>query len=459
MSEDAKHGFLNLKGNHLPPNGRENSMLFSKIRNFNQTFSSIASLFYGTSNDSGMAHQDGIDSNEADSNQQAPVITRATIQNRSAHDPQKLAPPFEIPDVDTPTPTRPGTPCIGIRHEDMWEQRDLGAYTVTNAHETSLSDLKSLPQHDANQFDVRGLNCNAPEGSDASSVSIPELASSIDSLKLSSSPSKSSKSFTFDNYMSIPSTLYSFGDTPPLSPDSSSCGTSTSLSQLADPQPHSGLDLPPDHHDDNHDPQILPNLEDIRKGKKPERTVCYDPKNDVAQTQSAFSDTQADTAGEWYGLEYTLELSCKERHASETYAWDANMGESSRSHESWAALRRGTIHPFFEDEDYHQWKNWHKHLDREEERRRFRRRLEFEARSKDLAWYYLNEMRTREVMYWQLEVYGIIGLDVKERLVTLTERRRDPYYPPKKHNLGWYLKRSRTIACLRELRPQPRLGA
>ncbi|KAJ3842625.1 hypothetical protein F5878DRAFT_722084 [Lentinula raphanica] len=459
MSEDAKHGFLNLKGNHLPPNGRENSMLFSRIRNFNQTFSSIASLFYGTSNDSGMAHQDGIDSNEADSNQQAPVITRATIQNGSAHDPQKLAPPFEIPDVDTPTPTRPGTPCIGIKHEDLWEQRDPGIYTVINAHETSPSDLKSLPQHDANQFNVRGLNCNALEDSDTSFVSIPELVSSIDSLDISSSSFQSSESYAFNRYISIPSMLSSLGDTPPLSPDSSSCGTSSSLSQLAGSQPISRINIAPIHHDNNHDPQGKPKLEEIREGKKPERTICHDPMNDIAQTNSAASDTQPDNASEWYGLEYTLELSCKERHASETYACDNNMGESSRSRESWAALRRGTIHPFFEDEDYHQWKNWHKHLDREEERRRFRRRLEFEARSKDLAWYYLNEMRTREVMYWQLEVYGMIGSNVKERLVTLTERRRDPYYLPKKHNLGWYLKRSRTIACLREFRPQPRLSA
>lgn len=73
-----------------------------------------------------------------------------------------------------------------------------------------------------------------------------------------------------------------------------------------------------------------------------------------------------------------------------------------QSRESWAALRRGTIHPFFEDEDYYHWKNWHRHLDREDERRKHRKGLEFRARSKDMAWLYLNEMKTREVMYWQL---------------------------------------------------------
>jgi hypothetical protein len=29
---------------------------------------------------------------------------------------------------------------------------------------------------------------------------------------------------------------------------------------------------------------------------------------------------------------------------------------------------------------------------------------------------------------------------------------QDPYLPPMKHNLAWYLKRSRSVACLRELR-------
>lgn len=29
---------------------------------------------------------------------------------------------------------------------------------------------------------------------------------------------------------------------------------------------------------------------------------------------------------------------------------------------------------------------------------------------------------------------------------------QDPYSPPKKHDLGWYLKRSRSVACIRELK-------
>jgi hypothetical protein len=71
-------------------------------------------------------------------------------------------------------------------------------------------------------------------------------------------------------------------------------------------------------------------------------------------------------------------------------------------------------------------------------------------------------------------VYGAIAKDVKERLATLADRRpvsqcfnysfhlfisvlQDPYYPPKKHTYAWYLKRSRSIACLSELQPSPDL--
>jgi len=54
-------------------------------------------------------------------------------------------------------------------------------------------------------------------------------------------------------------------------------------------------------------------------------------------------------------------------------------------------------------------------------------------------------------MYWQKEIYGIIGNDVKERLAFIAEHRPDPYNPAMKHNLGWYLKRSRSFGCPREL--------
>ncbi|KAJ7849313.1 hypothetical protein B0H13DRAFT_2674727 [Mycena leptocephala] len=69
-----------------------------------------------------------------------------------------------------------------------------------------------------------------------------------------------------------------------------------------------------------------------------------------------------DDKDEWYGLEYTLALSTRERRASDTHSFSA--GEHSKSRESWAAIHQGTIHPFFEDEEYYEWKNWHRYLDR-----------------------------------------------------------------------------------------------
>ena len=37
-------------------------------------------------------------------------------------------------------------------------------------------------------------------------------------------------------------------------------------------------------------------------------------------------------------------------------------------------------------------------------------------------------------------------------IVSITQ---DPYYPPTKHGLGWHLKRSRSVGCLRELYSVP----
>jgi len=67
-------------------------------------------------------------------------------------------------------------------------------------------------------------------------------------------------------------------------------------------------------------------------------------------------------------------------------------------------------------------------------------------------------------------VYGIVAREVKERLNYITVHCpvstsstqiatrlcgfiiQDPYFPPKKHDLAWYLKRSRSVGCIRELK-------
>ncbi|KAF9563349.1 hypothetical protein CPC08DRAFT_816644 [Agrocybe pediades] len=203
--------------------------------------------------------------------------------------------------------------------------------------------------------------------------------------------------------------------------------------------------------DDSDDDQVVylgPQLQEVKEGKKPER--CPD---DVPVQDPGASSAIAEDNDEWYGLEYTLELSTRERQPSNS-TQSCSGGEHSKSRESWAAIHQGMIHPFFEDEDYHQWKNWHRFLDHQEEKKKHKKGYEFKVLSKDKAWLYVDEIRTRNVLYWQKEVFGVVARDVKDRLMYIVQRRPDPYFPPHKHNWSWYLKRSRSAACLRELKPR-----
>ncbi|KAE9391938.1 hypothetical protein BT96DRAFT_1023808 [Gymnopus androsaceus JB14] len=383
----------------------------------------------------------------------------STAFHRQNHYNQHLAPSQGL-DVDTPTPTRPTTPRNNYAYENSSDEsvfnQPRSSAQASHQHRAYCRDFLDADEGDEGGIVLSDMPIPESRASSFHSVATPSSATVVASLSSHSSSSSNS---------SLASS-FSSSDTPPLSPDGgSSLGTFPSILslseelELAKAEQEMYVQLSEDH--GGLDAQIRP--EEIREGKKPERVICYDALiDDLAGTDLDVNPNYQtnnrppiDDADEWYGLEYTLELSCKERRPSETYSYDESAGESSRSHESWAALRRGTIHPFFEDEDYYQWTKWHRYLDREDERRKHRKGLEFRARSRDMAWVYLNEMRAREVMYWQLEVYGGIEREVRETLSMLAERRRDPYYPAKKHNLGWYLKRSRSVGCLRELQPKP----
>ncbi|KAJ7250319.1 hypothetical protein C8J57DRAFT_1521325 [Mycena rebaudengoi] len=105
------------------------------------------------------------------------------------------------------------------------------------------------------------------------------------------------------------------------------------------------------------------------------------------QNIAAFTDVAPENdKDECYGLEYSLELSTRERRALDMHSFAA--GEHSKSRESWAAIHQGTIHPFCEDEEYHRWESWHHALEHQDERRRHRRARAFKASAKELAWYY-----------------------------------------------------------------------
>ncbi|KAG6879421.1 hypothetical protein C0992_002795 [Termitomyces sp. T32_za158] len=252
--------------------------------------------------------------------------------------------------------------------------------------------------------------------------------------------------------------VYDWGETsgtPPLTPDSfENVSLPSSL-------------LPGDYHNDLKDEygdeessiewnRSRSDSSEIKEGKRPDRSFgtlddSIEENHGSQKSRSLSPVAVYDDRDEWYGLDYTLELSRRERLPSDT----KSAGEHSKSHESWAAIHRGTIHPFLEDEDYYQWKNWHRYLDRQDERKKYKRGLEFKARSKDLACLYVDEMHTRDLLYWQKEVYGVVAKEVEERLHVLTQHRPDPYSPRKIHNFGWYLKRSLSVACLRELCPLP----
>ncbi|KAG6853171.1 hypothetical protein C0991_006349 [Blastosporella zonata] len=199
--------------------------------------------------------------------------------------------------------------------------------------------------------------------------------------------------------------------TPPLTPDS--------FEDFNHPSPTVPRDYDYDEENALESNRSDSYSREIKEGKKPDRSFESPIVHNLPAVHNLSSVAVHDDRDEWYGLEYTLAVSGRERLPSDT----KSAGEHSKSRESWAAIHQGTIHPFFEDEDYYQWKNWHRYLDRQDERKKHRRGWEFKARSKELAWFHVDEMRTRDFLYWQKEVYGFVGKDVKERLNVLAEHR------------------------------------
>ncbi|KAJ7590624.1 hypothetical protein C8J56DRAFT_1162752, partial [Mycena floridula] len=233
----------------------------------------------------------------------------------------------------------------------------------------------------------------------------------------------------------VPSSGSERDDTPPLTPDSFSL---PSLDQVDD------LDLPDLVCDDQ---EKLWNYTNVKEGKKPEPPIDYivdDISFDAPSSRAAEKAPVVADSDEWYGLEYTLELSCRERRPSDA--------DSNSSRESWAAIHLGTIDPYYEEEEFYHWTRWHRYLDQLEERRKHRRGLEFKAHCSDQSWIYLDDMRTRELYYWQMETFGRSAHEVTDRLTLLSEYRKDIYCPPQKHDLAWFLKRSRSLSSIRELR-------
>ncbi|KAJ7667563.1 hypothetical protein DFH06DRAFT_1182872 [Mycena polygramma] len=369
-------------------------------------------------------------------------------------------------DGATPTPTRPSSPRRFPSVKSIFT--NLASRGSRNTQPVRISILQTQMQTEEEEA-----------GDETPRYEL--LTSPLDSEFTASSPSLHRPS-EYQQHLSASSSFGSseLDDTPPLTPES----LLTDIALLSPPSENAELGYEYDY--DYNEPHVegdgqehgympmevdqpneqyayvRPHSMEIKEGKKPARPIDFDSlladiSDDADGPDALLSPGDPNLVGnnvgeddndEWYGLEYTLELSTRERRASETH---------SSSRESWAAIHQGTVHPFFEDEEYYQWKNWHRYLDRQDEKRKHRRGRAFKAHAKDLAWFYADEMHTRDLMSWQMEVYGDIEKDVLLRLRALEAHRPDPYYPPQKHDIGWYLKRSRSVASLRELRPLPQM--
>ncbi|OCH86217.1 hypothetical protein OBBRIDRAFT_838326 [Obba rivulosa] len=268
--------------------------------------------------------------------------------------------------------------------------------------------------------------------------------------------------------------------TPPLTPDSVYPSPTFSVSRPTHTWPSIAL---LECHEEGSTPIPPEKAELIKEGKKPQRPISYDALIDdisvgPAPTRDAQIDEDAldmlDTlttvsseSEEWSGLKYAVELSLRERRASECD--DPPVGEhskllftgfrlSSTSRESWAAIHAGFVHPVFENEEYTRWRKWHHYLDRQAQKRRVQKALAYQRYADELATMYVQERRLREWIQWQNEELGDVAeMNYVNELAMLMQCRPDPYFPADKHGLGWVLKRSRSSACLRELHPIPAL--
>ncbi|KAI0347424.1 hypothetical protein BDW22DRAFT_525200 [Trametopsis cervina] len=255
--------------------------------------------------------------------------------------------------------------------------------------------------------------------------------------------------------------------TPPLTPDSlsaqsladsqTSLGTSPDLVQLhsrgVDPST-SGLDELGRSREES---------EVIRAGKQPERPICYEaliadishnsPQSCEQEQETVASPVPTEDEEDWYGLEETIELSLRERKASDCYS--PGGGESSRSYDSWEAMHHGYVHPLLMEREYRRWRKWHHNLDKKlQQRERILRTFQFLRDSKEKAEVYVSERKGRNRIQGNPENIKML----KHNVAMLALYRPDPYYPPVKHDLAWVLKTSRSSTCLRELRPLSRLA-
>ncbi|KAI0772663.1 hypothetical protein BC629DRAFT_733278 [Irpex lacteus] len=198
----------------------------------------------------------------------------------------------------------------------------------------------------------------------------------------------------------------------------------------------------------------------IRAGKRPERPAYNGPAEDLSTPKEEITDESTQNTPEtdsedWYGLEETLEISMRDRITSGGYT--PQVGECSKSFESWVVMHNGYVHPNHAQREYRRWRKWRKHLDLEmQKKERVLRTFQFLRDSKKLADVYLEERYRRDWFEYERAYGKPEGATntlkaVQSDLAALSSYRPDPYYPAVKHNLAWVLKTSRSASCLREL--------
>ncbi|EJD00868.1 uncharacterized protein FOMMEDRAFT_157979 [Fomitiporia mediterranea MF3/22] len=199
---------------------------------------------------------------------------------------------------------------------------------------------------------------------------------------------------------------------------------------------------------------------DSKKGKSPATPFPYDTLIADISPPTAPNRTKdedlslCDDNAEWWGLEYTLEMSRRDSRASDSST--STTGEHSKSRESWAAIHQGAVPPVYADANYQDWQRWHRALDKIEIRRRRKRTIDFLEESEHLAGLFVDEMLAQRAV--QIHEELLTEDEIYDALVWVeyaSERRPDPFFPPERHSLGWVLKSHRSIACLRELQETP----
>ncbi|TDL29169.1 hypothetical protein BD410DRAFT_892515 [Rickenella mellea] len=346
-----------------------------------------------------------------------------------------------------------------IRHRGVSEQSHLPVSSQVNIPYSRFSEMSVRRLYEP-ELDDRNIYDNmesvAQSVTSSQSSALSSENAHIRARYTPSSPNVSTnKPASSIHHSQLPSISDSSQSTPPLTPDLLSDSQSFPSAYSATDGPKSprerALRIKGDAEKEENG--ILSS-----KGKKPAPPLPYETLIADAYTDTvdgAAEDVATEELREWHGLQYALDLSRRQRSNSSTSMStmsSSTTGEHSKSRESWAAIHQGSVHPFYEDKEFLEWKRWHRHLERAEKRMRRRRILEFEHDAHRKANLFVDEIYGRQaVQLFHDKLSPKEYMDALEWVIYASEELGDPYIPAEKHNLAWVLKKHRSIASIREL--------